>query len=221
MSKKRVMYGPPSMEKALGSLPVIADFCDRLRIAEIVDELCPIREVARAPHGHIVRALIANRLTSPASMMRLENWAQHWAVPEVLGIAPDVLNDDRIGRALDAIAEHLEMIVGTVGARAITTFGVDVSRIHWDMTSISLFGDDDQADEEFPRPKYGHPKERRPDLKQIQAGIGTSADGGVPVFEPQIVRKRQRRLTGVDEMMLSRCPISASMRAVGWVRIRS
>lgn len=34
----------------------------------------------------------------------------------------------------------------------------------------------------FARPRYGHPKDRRPDLKQIQAGIGTSADGGVPIF---------------------------------------
>ena len=176
------MYGPPSVEKALGSLPVIADFSRRLGIAEVIDELCPIRDVARASHGQVVEALIANRLTSPASMVRLENWASHWAVPEALGIEPDALNDDRVGRALDAIAEQLEVIVGTVGARAITEFGIDVSRIHWDMTSISLYGAYGQVEEEFAQPKYGHPKDRRPDLKQIQAGLGTSADGGVPVL---------------------------------------
>ncbi|MEU7900429.1 hypothetical protein AB0B45_47305 [Nonomuraea sp. NPDC049152] len=70
------------------------------------------------------------------------------------------------------------MIVGTIGARAITEFGVDVCRIHWDMTSISLFGDYPETEEDFARPRHGHPKARRPDLKQIQAGIGTSADGG-------------------------------------------
>lgn len=182
VAKTRVMYGPPSVEKALGSLPVVADFCGRLGIADIVDELCPVREVARVTHGQVVQALVANRLTSPASVVRLENWARCWAVPEVLGIEPDALNDDRVGRALDAIAEQLEVIVGTVGARAITEFGVDVSRIHWDMTSISLFGDYPETEEDFARPKYGHPKDRRPDLKQIQAGIGASADGGIPIF---------------------------------------
>jgi transposase len=31
-------------------------------------------------------------------------------------------------------------------------------------------------------PAYGHPKDRRTDLKQIQAGIAVSGDGGIPVF---------------------------------------
>ncbi|GLX01449.1 hypothetical protein Misp02_55350 [Microtetraspora sp. NBRC 16547] len=79
---------------------MIADFCGRLGIAGVVDGLWPIREVARVSHGQVVEALIANRLTSPASVVRLENWARCWAVPEVLGIEPDALNDYRVGRLL-------------------------------------------------------------------------------------------------------------------------
>lgn len=30
--------------------------------------------------------------------------------------------------------------MGTVGARALTEFGLDVSRLHWDMTSMSVHG---------------------------------------------------------------------------------
>jgi hypothetical protein len=41
-------------------------------------------------------------------MVRVEDWARTWAVEEVFGIEPDLLNDDRIARALDAIAPHLE-----------------------------------------------------------------------------------------------------------------
>ncbi|MFC0865909.1 hypothetical protein ACFHYQ_26775 [Sphaerimonospora cavernae] len=48
--------------------------------------------------------------------------------------------------------------------------------------SISLQGDYEQAEEGFPAPKFGHPKDRRPDLKQIQAGIAVTGDGAVPVF---------------------------------------
>src|SRR5207237_7278922 len=61
-------------------------------------------------------------------------------------------------------------------------FGIDMSRLHWDMTSISLFGDYDQPDEDYAQPRWGKPKDRRPDLKQIQAGLGVSGDGGIPVF---------------------------------------
>src|SRR5207244_3938471 len=64
----------------------------------------------------------------------------------------------------------------------IATFGIDMSRLHWDMASISLFGDYDQPDEDYARPRYGKPKDRRPDLTQIQTGLAVSGDGGIPVF---------------------------------------
>ena len=57
-----------------------------------------------------------------------------------------------------------------------------MSRLHWDLTSISLYGAYPEADEGYPAPRWGHPKDRRPDLKQIQTGLAVSGDGGIPVF---------------------------------------
>ncbi|MEO7556329.1 MAG: IS1634 family transposase [Acidimicrobiales bacterium] len=184
MARKRAQLGPAALsrDKALGSLPVIARFCERLDIGGIVDRAVPVRDVAIATHGQVIEAMIANRLTSPRPLWRVQDWAAEWAVPEVFGVAAETLNDDRIGRALDAVAPELDGIVGSVGARAITEFGLDVSRLHWDMTSISLFGDYDQLEEGFAEPGYGHPKDRRVDLKQIQTGLAVSGDGGVPVL---------------------------------------
>jgi hypothetical protein len=170
------------LEKRLGALPVVAEFGRRLRIAEIVDELCPVRPVALISHGEVIEALVANRLTAPAPMLRVHEWAAAMAVDEAYGITPQLLNDDRIARALDAVAPCLDEITGSVGAAAITEFGVDVSRLHWDLTSISLYGAYPQADLEYPAPRWGHPRDRRPDLRQIQAGLAVSGDGGIPVF---------------------------------------
>ena len=170
------------LEKRLGALPVVAEFGRRLRIAEIIDELCPVRPVAWISHGEVIEALVANRLTAPAPMVRVQEWAAAMAVDEAYGISPGLLNDDRIARALDAIAPQLDVITGGVGAAAITEFGVDVSRLHWDLTSISLYGAYPQADQEYPAPRWGHPKDRRPDLKQIQTGLAVSGDGGIPLF---------------------------------------
>ncbi len=175
-------YGRPSVEKTLGALPVLADYSRRLDLAGIIDRACPVRDLGYLTHGQVIEALVANRLTSPAPLVRVTDWAREHAVEEVLGIDPALLNDDRIGRALDAIALELDHIVGSVGAQAIAAFGIDVSRLHWDMTSISLYGAYDQADPEFATPKFGHPKDRRPDLKQVQAGLAASGDGGVPVL---------------------------------------
>ncbi|MCO1577895.1 IS1634 family transposase [Crossiella sp. SN42] len=148
--RRQARYVAASIEKQLGALPVIADYARRLDLAGIIDRACPIRDLADLSHGQVIETLVANRLTSPAPLVRMTDWARELAVEEVFGINPALLNDDRIGRALDAIAPELDHIVGSVGAQAISMFG--------------------------------HPKDRRLDLKQIQAGLAVTGDGGVPVF---------------------------------------
>ncbi|GAA2212101.1 IS1634 family transposase [Nonomuraea monospora] len=170
------------LQRRLGALPVIAEFCRRLDIAGVVDRACPVRSDAYLTHGQVIEALVANRLTSPAPLWKVEDWARDWAVEEVFGVDPGALNDDRIARALDAIAPELEQITGSIGAQAISAFGLSVAQMHWDMTSISLFGAFEQAEPEYPAPKYGHPKDRRTDLKQVQAGIAVTRDEGIPLF---------------------------------------
>jgi transposase len=121
-------------------------------------------------------------LTNPKAMVAVADWAHAWAVDEVYGIDPDALNDDRLGRALDALAGRADQVVGSIGANAIDVFGIDVTQLHWDMTSIPLYGAYDTTDSSSPAPAFGHPKDRRTDLKQIQAGLAVAADGGIPVF---------------------------------------
>jgi hypothetical protein len=175
-------YGPPSVEKPLGALPVVRDYLARLDLAGTIDRLAPMRaDVSRVSHGQVIAALVANRLTSPTPLSHVVSWARQWAVEEMFDIPPDALNDDRVGRALDALAPVCEQVVGSVGVAAIAAFGLEVSRIHWDMTSISLYGDYSETDGDYATPKYGHPKDRRGDLKQVQAGLATTGDGGIPL----------------------------------------
>ncbi|CUU59170.1 protein of unknown function (DUF4277) [Parafrankia irregularis] len=175
-------YVPPSVEKPLGALPVVRDYLARLDVAGTIDRLAPMRDKAnRATHGEVIAALVANRLTSPTPLLHVERWARDWAVEEMFGLAPDVLNDDRLGRALDALAPVCEAVMGSVGTAAITTFDLDISRIHSVMTSISLHGAYPEAEEDYATPRYGHPKDRRPDLKQVRTGLAVTGDGGIPL----------------------------------------
>jgi hypothetical protein len=146
----RARYGPASTEQVLGALPVVAGFCRRLDIAGIIDRAAPVRAIAHATHGQVIEALIANRLSSPTPMVHAAAWARQFAVEQVFGLDPGVLNDDRIARALDALAPVAEQVPGSVAAAAIAVYGVDfVSQLHWDMTSVSLFGDYPEADPDF------------------------------------------------------------------------
>ena len=118
----------PVVERRLGALPASAEFLRRLDLAGIIDELCPVRDIAHVTHGQVIEVLVANRLSAPAPLVQVGDWAREWAVQEVFGIEPDLLNDDRLGRALDAIAPQIEQIIGTVGAQPESTGLTPVDR---------------------------------------------------------------------------------------------
>ncbi|MDG4856772.1 DUF4277 domain-containing protein [Streptomyces sp. T-3] len=78
------------------------------------------RGIAHLTHGQVVEVLVANRLTAPAPLWRVDDWGREQAVEEeVFGIEPELLNDDRLGRALDAIAGRLTENIDSIGAHAI------------------------------------------------------------------------------------------------------
>ena len=64
MPKRDVRYGPASVDKALGALRVVAEFCRRLDIGGIVDRACPVREVAIVTHAQVIEA---QQVVSPAA----------------------------------------------------------------------------------------------------------------------------------------------------------
>ncbi len=71
------------VEKRLGALPVVSAFTRRLDLSGIVDEVCPGGASALVTHGQVVEALVANRLTAPAPLVRVGDRARTWAVEEV------------------------------------------------------------------------------------------------------------------------------------------
>src|SRR5436309_9511002 len=105
--------------RLLGSLPVIAHFARRLELQATIDQSCPSRGNAQLTHGQVALAIIANRLTQPRAMYQLLSWAQQWGVREVFGFEPRYLNDDRLGRCLDALAPRIDPLQGAVVVAAV------------------------------------------------------------------------------------------------------
>ncbi len=90
--------------------------------------------------GEVVCALVASRLCSPSPLYDIAGWASGAAVHELLGIPPALLNDDRLGRALETFAVYAEDLRSRVAARAIERFGVDAGRLHVDLTTVGVSG---------------------------------------------------------------------------------
>ena len=51
------------MEKLLGALPVVAGFSSQLRIRDIIDDVCPVRDLAHLTHGQVIEASSRGRGT--------------------------------------------------------------------------------------------------------------------------------------------------------------
>ena len=79
-SKRRPIERPPvfsgevvfGMRKMLGSLPIVASYLSRAGIAEIVSATCPVAAQAILSHGDVIAAMIANRLSAPRPLYRVE-----------------------------------------------------------------------------------------------------------------------------------------------------
>jgi transposase len=166
----------------VGALPLIKSFCDKLRLAPLIDELLPLAPQAVVPNGVIFVALVMNRLTSPRPLYRLVEWGRQWGLACVLGIQPELLTDDRVGRLLDAIAESASKIKAAIFIRAIDVFGLDVSKIHWDLTSLRFEGDYDHQDPAGPTVTYGFDPEEPARYKQLRVANLVVGDGAIPLF---------------------------------------
>lgn len=167
--------------KRLGALWVVQQYLKRLGVQEAIDSACPVEGQAKLTHGQVISVLVGNRLNSPAPLYQVGEWAKAYAAEEVFGTPATLLNDDRIGRALDAIYPQLETLRGSIAWRAISEFGIDTAVWHWDFTSLSFHGAYEEQDAEGPQVTYGHSKARRPDLKQVMVGFGVTGDGAIPL----------------------------------------
>jgi transposase len=176
-----VEYERELVIRTAGALPVVAKLADRLGLVEVVDRFCPIRSVADYTHGQVVLALAANRLTHPRPLSSFEEWGEDFAVSETLGIASCKLNDDRLGRALDALAEHLPEVLNLVARRAIERFGISIAELHWDLTHLAFTGSYQTQDEEYPQVRKGRTPERTI-VRQVRTGLLVSEDGAVPLL---------------------------------------
>jgi transposase len=175
----------------IGALPVINAVLGRLGFDELVAAFLPepdprcVLEPARA-----IGVLVRNLCVGRRPLYGLASWAAGRA-PGLLGLAAGeaaASNDDRVGRALDALflADRASLLT-ELSLRVIRRYGIDVSELHNDSTSITLYGayrgatGRRRAGVRPPVVERGFSKDHRGDLKQLVEILTVSADGAVPI----------------------------------------
>jgi len=135
------------------------------------------------PWSTMAAILTIARLCEPSSELHIaEDWYRKTALEDILGVAPSVVNDDRLYRALDALLPHKEAIEQHLRHRLGELFQLDYDLLLYDVTSTYFEGQalgNAQA-------KRGHSRDHRPDCKQVCIALVVTREGvplGYEIFD--------------------------------------
>lgn len=170
----------------LGAHPLVEHFLERLDVVRILDKHIHSSRDGTMTHGRAISVLVHNVLVARDPLYRLSDWIEPLE-PRALGLSQEqklAINDDRIARALDQLAEYGGRgVFFQLALRSIKLFGLRTDRVHFDTTSITFSGEykGSGARGQPPHITRGHNKDGRPNLKQLVFGLNVTSDGAVPL----------------------------------------
>jgi hypothetical protein len=179
--------------RSVGPLLLVEHFLRELHVKDTVDGALPRSARSVLSVGEVVCALVASRLCSPSPLYDVAGWASGAAVHELLGIPPALLNDDRLGRALETFAVDAEDLRSRVAAGAIERFGVTAGRLHVDLTTVGVAG----AYEHSALIAKGWASDRRV-ARQVRTLQASTPDGTVLYSRPDPGNAAELSLVGAS-----------------------
>jgi transposase len=134
------------------------------------------------PWSAIAAVLVIARLCEPSSELHIaEDWFRRTALEDLLGLAGEKINEDRLYRALDRLLPHKESLETHLKQRLGTLFQLEYDLLLYDVTSTYFEG---QALRNRLAAR-GYSRDHRPDCKQVCIGLVVSREGyplGYEVF---------------------------------------
>jgi len=153
--------------------------------------------------------LVLGRLCDPSSELHLaEHGYAQSALSDLLGVAEDKINEDRLYRTLDALLPHKEKVEVFLKERLGELFDLKYDLLLYDVTSTYFEG---QAAGN-PQAKRGYSRDHRSDCKQVCIALVVTRDGfplGYEVFDgnrhdsttvEEIVEKMEGRYGKADRI---------------------
>jgi len=119
--------------------------------------------------GKVVVGLVQDTLAGRNPLCRVSDFFSHQDIELVVGkdMKLAAFSDDNIGRVLDRIFSYgTQKLFSSVSMEAVDKFSIDISKVHHD-TSVNVWGDYLNQNDESINLTYGYNKDHRPDLKQF------------------------------------------------------
>jgi transposase len=169
--------------KRLDHLPLVAACMRYLEIAKTIDELVPSHPLNHVTTGECVEALVLSILTGEHALYNVSEVLSQYDTSIIFQKEVDSnwFHDNRLGNSLDDLkTAGLDSLYSAIISKAIIRHSLDLSCLHFDTTSLSLYGEY-KTDDENPLVALGFSKQHRPDLKQVLFGMTVAQDGNVPI----------------------------------------
>lgn len=187
---------PPIEVYPVRHLPIVKAYADKCGLVEVINQLVPT-EMDIDP-GTMVLGLILDPFSGRSPLYRLQDFFALHDTALLLGkaVPAAAFNDDTVGRVLDRLYDTGTIKLCTACAvRADQVFGWDKRYVHFDTTSVSVYGEylpsenpspseEVQKAQEAQQPvtiTYGYSKDKRPDLKQFVLAT-LCVDRAVPMW---------------------------------------
>ena len=178
------MMGRTLKRHHVGALPLIHQIGRRMGLRTVLERSIRAHGNDRVPVVDTLMLLIYNLALGKDPLYELPQWVDS-IDRRVIGyqaLAAERFTDDRFGRALDRLYHADRASLMTELVLAFTrAFGLDLSRIHNDSTTVKAYGAYPGKTASGFELKRGHSKDHRPDLKQLLFSLSLTADGAVPV----------------------------------------
>ena len=156
----------------MGGAYILRKIWEMLGLHTIIVQSLKNREF-RSPVEWAIFAMVANRALSPDSKRAVEEWVRE----DVALGNPEPISLQHLYRAMDFLLENEEGIQREVFFATADLLNLEVDLLFFDTTSTYL--EMDEEDEDGLR-KYGHSKDKRPDLPQVVIGLAVTKEG-IPV----------------------------------------
>ena len=158
----------------LGALPVMYALLETLEVRQIINRHCKTK--AEVEHGTVALVLVLNRLLLPLPLSQVSDWVGQTVLVAVLGIPAAKFNDDRLGRTLDALYEHLGPIWLEIIDVAIRKANIDLSVIFYDVSAFVAHGSYSKSE----LIDFGFAHNTPSNKRKAKVGLDVSADGNIP-----------------------------------------
>ncbi len=166
-------------------LPIIKAYADRIDLVGTINRLVPSR--MNIDPGTLVLAMVLDAVSGRHPLYRIDSFYRNKDIELLLGRSIDIekLTDDNFGRGLDQLYKaNTSRIFSAIVMNALRSFEVPSRHIHYDTTSVSVFGQYNSQAADTPttiKITKGHSKDHRPDLNQFVVSL-LCTGGNVPIF---------------------------------------